>query len=42
MAAEVIDHLWGMRDPYDAVTRHAAEVSAKTQRDAQIAKLREN
>jgi hypothetical protein len=39
MAAGVIDRLWGMGDLYDAVTRHAAEVSAKGRRDAKIAKL---
>ncbi len=39
MAAGVIDRLWGMGDLYDAVTRHAAEVTAKLSRDAKIAKL---
>jgi IS1 family transposase len=39
MAAGVIDRLWGMGDLYDAVTRHAAEVSDKRQRDAKIKKL---
>jgi IS1 family transposase len=39
MAAGVIDRLWSMHDLFDAVTRHAAEVSAKAQRDAKIAKL---
>jgi hypothetical protein len=31
--------LWDMGDLYDAVTRHAEEVSAKARRDAKIAKL---
>jgi IS1 family transposase len=39
MAAGVIDRLWGMGDLFDAVTRHAAEVASKSQRDAKIAKL---
>jgi hypothetical protein len=39
MAAGVIDRLWGMHDLFDAVTIHAAEVSAKQRRDAKIAKL---
>jgi hypothetical protein len=39
MAAGVIDRLWGMGDLFDAVTRHAAEVSSKARRDAKIAKL---
>jgi hypothetical protein len=39
MAAGVIDRLWGMGDLYDAVTQHAAQVTAKRKRDRRIQRL---